>query len=151
MASEKIMQAYGVAPPAPHQRRTSMATLFAALLAAPLAWGAQLLVGYGLTSHACFPNEAQRQFFMRGWEWVGPAIIAINLACLAIAVGATLASLSIWRRTREEAAGGHESALDIGQGRTRFFAIWGVWSGVWFALQILFATIAIFWVPPCGS
>lgn len=151
MASEQLLQAYGVEPPAPNRRRISMAAVSTALLAAPLAWSAQLLVNYGMTSQACFPKEAPRQFFMPGWEWVGSAIIAINLACLAIAVAATIASFLIWRRTQEEAPGGHESALDIGQGRTRFFAIWGVWSGVWFALQILFATIAIFWVPPCGS
>lgn len=149
MASEQLLQAYGVAPPSPP--RISMAAVFAALLAAPLAWSAQLLVDYGLASHACFPKETPRQFFMHGWEWVGSAIIAINLACLAIAIAATIASFFIWRRTHNEAAGGRESALGIGLGRTRFFAIWGVWSGVWFALQILFATIAIFWVPPCGS
>lgn len=149
MASEELLQAYGLAPPAP--QRISMATAFAALLAAPLAWSAQLLVDYGLASHACFPRETPRQFFMRGWEWVGSAIIAINLACLAIAIAAAVVSFFIWRRTQEEAALGRDSALDIGLGRVRFFAIWGVWSGLWFALQILFATVAVFWVPPCGS
>jgi hypothetical protein len=151
MASDQLLQTHGAAPPAPHRRRISIAALFSALLAAPLAWSAQLLVNYGLASHACFAKETPSHFFRRGWEWVGSATIAVNLACLAIAITAIIASLSIWRRTREEAPGGHESALDIGQGRTRFLAIWGVWSGVWFALQILFATVAIFWVPPCGS
>jgi hypothetical protein len=151
MAREEILQAYGIEPPAPHKQRASMAALFAVLLAAPLAWSAQLLIGYGLMSHACFPRQAPRAFFMPGWEWVWSASLAINLACLAATIAAALASLSIWRRTRAESAGGHEGALDIGQGRTRFFAIWGVWSGLWFALQILFATIALLWAPSCGS
>jgi hypothetical protein len=151
MANEKMLDDYGVEPPAPHAERVSLALLFGALVASPLAWSAQLLLNYGLASHACFPRDAPRATFMAGWEWTPHAIIAINLACLVIAIVATLVSVSIWRRTREEATGGHESALDVGQGRTRFFAIWGVWAGVWFALQIVFATIAAFWAPPCGS
>ena len=73
------------------------------------------------------------------------------IAALAIAIAATVVSFVMWRRVSEEAAGGQEHLLEGGQGRTRFFAIWGVWAGVWFALQIVFATIAAFWVPPCGS
>jgi hypothetical protein len=151
MAKERILSAYGVMPPAPHSERVSAALLFGALLAPPLAWGVQLIVNYGLASHACFPGDMPRTSLAPGWEWVAPAIIALNLASLAIAAAASVVSLSIWRRTREEAAGGHASALDIGQGRTRFLAIWGMWSGVWFALQILFGTIAAFWTPACGS
>lgn len=151
MANENMLQDYGVEPPAPHAARVSLALLFGALIASPLAWSAQLLLNYGLASHACFPSDAPRASLSTGWEWAPRAIIAINLFCLLIAIAASLVSASIWRRTREEAAGGHAGALDVGQGRTRFFAIWGVWAGVWFSLQIVFATIAAFWVPPCGS
>jgi hypothetical protein len=151
MPNDKMLQDYGVEPPAPHSERVSLALLFGALLASPLAWSLQLLVNYGLASHACFPRDRPRGSLLAGWEWTPSAIIIINLSCLFVAIAASLVSASLWRRTREEAAGGHGSALDIGQGRTRFFAIWGVWAGVWFALQIFFATIAAFWVPSCGS
>ena len=55
MAKDDILSIYGVEPPAPHRARTSLALLFGALLASPLAWSVQLLVNYGLASHACFP------------------------------------------------------------------------------------------------
>ncbi|MDJ0450749.1 hypothetical protein [Methylocystis sp. JR02] len=151
MAKDDLLSIYGVEPPAPHRARTSLALLFGALLASPLAWSVQLLVNYGLASHACFPSDRPRSSLAPGWEWVEPVVTALNLLCLAIAVVASLVALSVWRRTSGEAEGGHESVIDVGQGRTRFLAIWGVWGGVWFALQILFATISIIWVPACGS
>ncbi len=150
MENDKLAE-FGLEPPAPRGERVSLALLFGALLASPLAWSAQLLINYGLASHSCFLRDRPRASLPAGWEWTPSAIIAINLACLLIAVVASLVSASLCRRTREEAADGHRITLDIRQGRTRFFAIWGVWAGVWFALNILFATIAIFWVPPCGG
>lgn len=147
--SGEIMKAYGVEHPAPHRTRVSDAALFSALLAAPLAWSAQLLVNYGLASHACFPSWSPKAAPI--WGWLYSSLLAINLAALAIAIAATVVSFVIWRRVSEEAAGGHAYLLDAGQGRTRFFAIWGVWSGIWFIVQILFGTIAAVGVPGCGS
>ncbi len=145
----EIMKAYDIQHPAPHRTRVSDALLFSALLASPLAWSAQLLLNYGLASHACFPNWTPKASPI--WGWLSSSLLAINLVALAIAVAATAVSFVMWRRVSEEATGGHEHLLDIGQGRTRFFAIWGVWSGAWFIIQILFGTIAAVGVPGCGS
>ncbi len=145
----EIMKAYDIQHPAPHRTRVSDGLLFSALLASPLAWSAQLLLNYGLASHACFPNWTPKASPI--WGWLYSSLLAINLAALAIAIAATVVSFVMWRRVSEEAAGGHEHLLDAGQGRTRFFAIWGVWAGVWFIIQILFGTIAAVGVPGCGS
>jgi hypothetical protein len=148
---KEIMASYGVEHPAPHRGRVSDALLFAALLAAPLAWAAQLLLNYALAANACFPRQTPRTSPAPGWEWLHSGLIAINLVALAIAIAATLVTAALWRRTREEAQGGHEQLIDVGHGRTRFFAIWGVWSGVWFIIQILFGAVAAIGAPGCGS
>ncbi|WP_363346039.1 hypothetical protein [Methylocystis echinoides] len=145
----EIMDAYGVEHPAPHRSRVSDSVLFSALLAAPLAWSAQLLINYGLASEACFPREAPKSAPI--WGSLHAELLAINLLALAIAIAATIVSYVIWRRVSEEAAGGHAHLVEAGEGRTRFFAIWGVWSGVWFILQIIFGTVAAVGVPGCGS
>jgi len=148
--AKPLLDAYGVEHPAPHRSHVSDALLFSALLAPPLVWAAQLFLDYGLASHSCFPSEAPRPApsepgALFGW------LLAINLIALVIAIAATATSFVIWRRLRGEAAGGHAHLIEAGQGRTRFFAVWGVWSGVWFILQILFQTIAAVGVPGCGS
>ncbi|WP_424360333.1 hypothetical protein [Methylocystis parvus] len=149
--AKELMNAYGVEPPSPHKHLVSDAAVFGALLAGPLAWLAQLLLNYGLASHACFPRETPRETLAQGWIWLHSGLLAINLAALAVAIAGTVAAFFLWRRTREEAEGDHARLLEAGQGRTRFFAIWGVWSGVWFILQILFGLIAVIGAPGCGS
>lgn len=146
---KEIMESYGVEHPAPHRGMVSDAVLFSALLAAPLAWAAQLLLNYALAANACFPRQAPGA--APRWEWLHAGLLGVNLAALAIAIAATFVSAAMWRRTSGEAHGGHDQLIDVGQGRTRFFAIWGVWSGVWFIIQILFGTIAAIGALGCGN
>ena len=150
MADENV-NPYEVEEPAPHKHKVVTEILFAALLAAPIAWSLQLLLNYGLASHACFPRETPREAFVSGGSWTTAALIAINLAALVVAILATVASYFIWKEARDEAQGGHAHLIDVGRGRTRFFAIWGVWGGVWFVIQIIFGTIAVFGAPGCGQ
>ena len=142
---------YQIEEPAPHKHKVATEILFAALLAAPAAWSLQLLVNYGLASHACFPRDTPRDAFLPGWGWTTAALAAINLTALVIALVATVASYLIWKEARDEAHGGHAHLIDAGRGRTRFFAIWGVWGGLWFVIQIIFGTIAVFGAPGCGQ
>lgn len=149
MAKTTIMTGYDLPPVS--AGRTSRALLFAALLAPPAAWFLQLCVDYGVTSMACFPRQAP---LPPGWNrlpeaWSGS--LALNLAALAIACIATGVSWWIWRRARHTAPGEDAGLAEAGEGRTRFLAVWGIWTGVWFAIDILFNTIAVFEVGTCGS
>ncbi|WP_414475423.1 hypothetical protein [Microvirga sp. M2] len=148
---ETIMRSYGIQHPAPHGRSVSMGLVWAGLLAAPAAWSLQLLVSYGLASHACFPRDYLYARVVPGWGWIMPALVAINIAALAVACIGTAISYRNWSRISQEASGGHTRLLEAGEGRTRFLAVWGIWSGIWFAIAIVFDTIAVFAVPLCGS
>jgi len=149
--AEPIRNTYRVDHPAPHGHAVARRVLFGALLAGPVAWTAQLTISYGLSSYACFPRAHPLASALPGWGWVWPAALAINIAALAVAVAAIVVSFRSWQRASEEAPGGHLQLIESGEGRTRFLAVWGIWSGVWFAVGILFNTIGVLWVPLCGS
>jgi hypothetical protein len=85
------------------------------------------------------------------WTWLPAGLIAINLVALAIAALGIFMSWRIWLRTDEEAEGGHSHLINAGEGRTRFLAVWGIWSGVWFFIMIGFNTVALFGVPTCAG
>jgi hypothetical protein len=149
--ANNLLQAYHVEHPAPDAGAVGLPLLFAGLLLPPLAWTIELFVDYGLASHACFPRAQPLLSTPPGWGTVWSTLLAVNIAALLVACVATFISFCIWRRTRGAVSSRQEELVEAGEGRTRFLAVWGIWTGVWFAIAILFNTIAVFAVPTCGS
>lgn len=136
--------------PSPHRDKVNVWWLLAGLAAGPAAWILQLVIDYGLASHACFPRETP---YLGGLPAPGAGepvwLVGVNLACLCLAVGGTLVSHRNWRRTRAEKHGGAAAVLDVGEGRTRFLATCGILAGAAFALAILFDTAEPLVVAAC--
>ncbi len=79
---------------------------------------------------------------------VGGAIAVLLLCALAAAVAGFLS----WRKfveVREEVEGDHDELVEVGHGRTRFVALWGVYLGGGFALTTLVTLVAFLLVPRC--
>jgi hypothetical protein len=114
-----------------------------------MAWFIQLNVNYALDSHPCFAHYAPGSNLLPGWEGVGTALFAINIAAIAVAVGAALVSLRVWRATSK----GHplidNEFLPPAVGRTRFLAICGIFSGFGFMAATIFDLVALLAVPTC--
>lgn len=146
-----IMRGYDVEHPEPHPGAASRTLLFTALLGGPIAWMLQLCIGYGLTAQTCFPREAPHPGGLAHLPWVWPTSLALNLLALAVALAATGLSCWIWRRTRNHDPGAYAGLIEAGEGRTRYLAVWGIWLGLWFAVDIAFNTIAMFEVATCGN
>lgn len=149
--AQSILQDYDIGHPAPHGGMAGGWSLALGLFAAPAAWLVQLLIDYGFTSLACFPREHPLSAPAPGWGWAWTASAGVNIAALLVALAGAAACFRIWRRSRAEWPGSHGALLDAGEGRTRFLAVTGFWAGIWFALAILFDTIAVFEIPLCGS
>lgn len=138
--------------PSPHRGRVSVTALLVALAAGPAAWVAQLMLGYGLSSYACFPGDQPwEQAPPPGWGGERPALIAINLVCLALALAGFWIALGAWRRVRGEKEGGVTHLLTRGEGRSRFLALCGMLDCAVFAIAILFDTAGILGVPSCWN
>lgn len=137
------------AHPSPHRGNVSASLLFLGLFAGPVGWGVQLVANYSIASHACYPGDRPLIGVpLPGHSiWIVVFIINIVAACLALA-GAAL-SYQHWRATRAEHAGSALNAVEVGEGRSRFLALWGVMTGSGFFLAILFNTLALFMVPQC--
>ena len=145
-----VMTGYGVEHPAPFAGMVPRWLLFGALLAAPTAWLVQLFAGYGLTAQACFPRETLLPNGLVISPAVWPGSLALNLGAAAVAGVGLSVSLRIWLRTRQEVPSAH-GLIEGAEGRTRFLAVWGFWIGMWFAIGILFNTIAMLELPACGA
>ncbi len=133
--------------PAPHRHAVSFALLVLALVATPCLWGVRLVTNYALDSHFCFPGDARRNA-VPGWVW--PTLLGIDVLVLLLAVAATLISYRNYQATRTELAAPCAPLIEIGEGRTRFLALWGLMIGVGFVVAMLFDLVALWVVPACG-
>jgi hypothetical protein len=136
------------AHPAPHRHKVSLLALGFGLAAAPLAWAAQTITGYALSSHACFPGDTPRVAPL--FAEAGQIAVAINLIAIVVAAAAAAIAYRSWRATRDENDGRLHHLVEIGEGRTRFLALCGMLASLGFLVAIIFASLAILLVPLCG-
>lgn len=136
--------------PSPHRDRVSASLLFLGLFAGPVAWGLQLVTNFALASYRCYPGYAPRSSILPGWQWSSPAILAINIAAAILALAGAAISYWHWQASRDEHHGSVGHAVEAGEGRTRFLAVWGVMTGLGFFAAIMFDTVAFLMVPQCA-
>ena len=148
--AKTIMTGYDLEHPAPLGDRVPKWLLFTALFGPPAAWFIELCTAYGLTSEACFTREVPLPGGLGVLPWVWPLSLGLNLFALALGFLGAAAAFWMWRRVRYEVPDTF-GLLEAGHGRTRFLAVWGIWTGAWFALNILFGTIGFVEVATCGN
>jgi hypothetical protein len=106
--------------------------LWFGLLGAPLAWTAQLVVGYGASDAACGAAGSH-------WHLDEPAFQAVTFGlAAAVALGALAAALWEWRQAGD------------GRGRAHFMASGGAAVGVLFLLLILFTGAGVLSLDRCA-
>lgn len=136
-----------VTHPAPERSKASLRALLFGLAAAPLAWSAQSILGYSVTSRACFPGDTPRSTPAFAYVW--SVVLTVNVIALIVGVLGTLVAFMSWSATQREYSGGQNSLLDVGEGRTRFLAMCGILVGTGFVVAILFTTLTVLLASAC--
>lgn len=140
---------FDVGHPAPARGRINLWSLFFGLGGAPLAWALQLLAISSIATVACAVGDGPTRLPPDA-AWATPALIAVNLAALAVAALAIAVAYVTFARTSDEAADTTGGIMEAGEGRSRFLSVWGIWTGILFILAIAFNTLSVFWVGLCG-
>lgn len=127
-------------------KRAQLLRLLAGLLAAPAAWTVQMLVSEPLVSQLCFPGRAPGG---AAWSGLVPALALLSGACLLAAIGGGWAAWQAWRSSDDPA--NHASALDRGTRPQGFLALLGVMASMLFTGAVVFSSLALLLVDPCGK
>lgn len=135
--------------PAPDADKLSTSTALIMLFAGPLAWFLQLCGSFVLLGWPCFPMMERLGQPMLHYGWTRPAAAVLLLIAFAAAVAAGLLSLRKLREVSDEKEGGHRELIEIGHGRTRFTAMWGVILSFSFAIVIVLTAVPFLLVPRC--
>ena len=118
--------------------RNTELLLWFGLLAAPLAWTTQLVVGYGATIATCTGTAASRSFPLATWE------VAVTAVAATVALVGQVAALLVFRSTR----GRHETDPPP-DGRVRFLVLAALLSNTLFLVVILLGGITAAGLEPC--
>lgn len=147
MSGEQEPPRIAIPHPSPHRNRVGLIALFFGLSAAAFAWDAQLVISSALVGHACYPRDMplSAPLWTGVWGW----LLAISCASIALTIAGGLMSWRNLRRTKHEAEGSVHHLLAIGEGRTRFMAMFGILASFLFGVGIIFATAAMMVVPLC--
>jgi len=137
---------FDIGHPAPARGAVGPWRLAVALGGAFAVWSVQIGLGGALGGLACLDPEGARSWI--GQEAALRALVALDVAAVALGVWAMAIALSNLRRTRREHAW-HGGVMDAGEGRTRFLSVWGVWTSGLFLLAILFNAAVLLGRLPC--
>ncbi len=137
--------------PAPHGDRLSPWRAAFILVGGPAVWLLQLMIGASLSGWSCFPAEERLWSELAGFGWTRTAAIIVIAAAVLVAAASGMAARADWRRVRHEEEGGHAALAEIGHGRTRFIALWGMAFGFGSTLASLITLVAFLLVPRCAG
>lgn len=137
--------------PSPHAHRLGYADIIFALFGGVAAWVLQLMVNYGVASHACFPRAGGTRLAGINWAALVSPLVLVNLAALLLGGAAVFVAWRNWRATRNEHHGGRHHLLETGEGRSRFLSASGIMMGLFFLLVILANALSLLTVPPCAG
>lgn len=133
--------------PAPHRDRAGRGAIAFALLGGPLAWLVQLGGSFAIMTMACF-----RYGERIARPHLGEVLpLLLSLLCVAVSLASAGVAWRLYRRTRRESEGDHRRLLEVGGGRTRFLALWGLFLAVGSCVTILVGAIALAVVPTCAA
>jgi hypothetical protein len=125
--------------PEPHRRLVRDWLLIIAASVSPLFWLGQMMLGYGVSSIACYPGD-HPQAVADGASLRG-ALFVFDIIAILAAIAAAAFSYLAWQRNK--------LLVGAGSGPARFLALWASLSSLIFLGAIVFTIITSLSVPLC--
>lgn len=117
------------------------APVWFAIVAGPVAWALQLLVGWWIEAWSCTPTSVQTWSPDTG-RWLQ---FGVGLVCLAVTLAALAAGIAAWRRSA------NTGTLTRTTARPDFMAATAVLVSGVFALAIAWSGLAALMLPTCAT
>lgn len=130
-----------VAHPAPRRGIVPLRTLWFGIFGAPMAWAAELIVGYAVISHYCYPRDVPLSSPTFDGTRLTGLIVCIVLVLVGVA--ALVTSIHSWRETRHGHDAEHHELLEVGEGRARFMAFGGVLLSTMFLFALIMSALPV--------
>jgi hypothetical protein len=141
------MTAMTASHPAPHREPVRLWLLLLGMVAAPGFWLAQLMLSYAVSAAACYGGDHPTS--IASGTAVRTALFVFDAVALIAALAGGIVSYASWRAAHAQQQHGQHHALEVGEGRARFMALWGIMSSLCFLGAIGFNAIGSIMAPLC--
>ena len=131
-----------MAQPAPRRGIVPLPTLWFGIFGAPVAWALEVIAGYSLIAHYCYPRDVPLSTPPYGALRLTGMIVCIVLVLVGVA--ALVTSIHSWRETRHGHDAEHHELLEVGEGRARFMAFGGILLSTMFLFALLMSALPVF-------
>lgn len=135
--------------PAPLRHRVRIGALWFGLTGAPAAWSAQLVASYAFSAHSCFPRLVPLSVPQGGASTFMVLLLAGSVIALCVGALALITAVRSWHATVLETNASTHEALDVGEGRTRFMALAGIFVSTVFLLGSCALAVLVLVTNPC--
>lgn len=135
--------------PAPHAEKLPTGLALFMLFGGPAAWLVQVCLSASMLSWSCYPMTERLPAPMPGYGWTRIGALVLLALCVGVALAAGFVSRAKLNEVKNEKSGGHAELIEVGHGRTRFTALWGVILGFGFTIASLLTLVAFIMVPRC--
>jgi hypothetical protein len=136
--------------PAPKTGAMRLTESFFVVFAGPIMWFLQLTVGFALVTEPCF-NAGEPAAVPALVDRTHAAALGLVVLAWAVSLVAAWVAWRAYQRTEDEGHGDHRHVVEVGAGRTRFLALWGVILGIGSAVATSFTAVALIVLPRCGG
>jgi hypothetical protein len=136
--------------PAPKAGAMRLTESFFVVFAGPIMWFLQLTVGFALVTEPCF-NAGEPSAVPGLVDRTHSAALTLIVVAWVVSLAAAWVARRAYQRTEDEGHGDHRHVMEVGTGRTRFLALWGVILGVGSAVATSFTAVAFMVLPRCGG
>lgn len=131
-----------IAHPAPQRGMVRLPTLWFGIFGAPVAWALELIAGYSLIAHSCYPRDVP--LGTPTFDATRLTGFIICLVLILVGVAALVTAIRSWRATRHGRDAEHHELLEVGEGRARFMAFGGVLISTMFLFALLMSALPVF-------
>src|SRR5438270_12724042 len=121
--AESASSAMMVEHPAPHRHRVHLAVLIFGAFVGPVVWALHLFLNSAVAGQVCYPGSVPRLEHLPALRLL---LASSGTIAMLVALIGGYVSYRSWRSTREEREGSHHHLMEVGEGRTRFFAFAGM-------------------------
>jgi hypothetical protein len=135
--------------PSPQRGKVGLGALWFGICGVPFAWIGLEIFSYVVTTGICGEKSVTAMDMVSATISAWHILLPTSLVAAALGLITVYVALHNWRESRYEKPGSAHHLIEVGEGRTRFLAMFGLLTSIGFMITFIFSATTLIVVPLC--